>query len=807
MKRRIEKAVVLGAGTMGSRIAAHFANAGLPCILLDIVPPNLPAGAATAERNKIVRAGLEAAKKSKPAAFFTSALAERVAIGNFEDDLARCAEADWIIEVVAENLEIKRSLLSRVAQYRKPGVIVTTNTSGLPVHLIAEDMSEEFQQHWAGTHFFNPPRYLKLVEVIPGPKTSPEVLETLGDFCDRRLGKGVVIAKDTPNFIANRIGTFSMLNALRLMGTLGMTVEEVDACTGPAIGQPKSATFRTADIVGIDVLVHVVKNIYESVPNDESRETYRVPVLVEEMVRRGWLGDKTGQGFYKRVKGDGEREILTLDEHTMEYRPRQKARFASIENGKTIEDTRQRLRALLGPILDGQKGDKAQQFLWGSISETCLYAARRVPEISDSVADVDRAMRWGFGWELGPFEVIDAIGVKAFADQVRKEGRALPAAIEKLVASGRSAFYESAKGATTVFDLASATAKVVDVPSGVLLLKSLKDAGREVERNSGASLIDLGDGVVCCEFHVKMNAIGADLIAMMHKGLKRLATDFDAMVIANDAVNFSVGANLMLVLVAAQEQEWDEIHMAVKQFQNVNLALKYAAKPVVAAPQGMALGGGCEISLHATRIQAAAEAYIGLVETGVGLIPGGGGSKEMLIRANERAASGEDLDLFHALRPIFETVAMAKVGTSAEESRELGFLRREDGISMNRDRLVADAKEVALALFRGGYQPAAANWQEGAQSTQIKVLGEQFLATAKMGVHLLMRGGYASEYDAHVARKLANILAGGPLSASQTVSEQYVLDLEREAFVSLCGEKKTQERIAHTLKTGKPLRN
>ena len=807
MKRRIEKAMVLGAGTMGSRIAAHFANAGLPCILLDIAPPNLPVDAAASERNKIVRAGLEAAKKSKPAAFFTPSLAERVAIGNFEDDLARCAEADWIIEVVAENLEIKRSLLSRVAQYRKPGAIVTTNTSGLPVHLIAEGMSEEFQQHWAGTHFFNPPRYLKLVEVIPGPKTLPEVTETLSDFCDRRLGKGVVIAKDTPNFIANRIGTFSMLNALRLMGTLGMTVEEVDACTGPAIGQPKSATFRTADIVGIDVLVHVVKNIYESVPNDESREVYRVPVLVEEMVRRGWLGDKTGQGFYKRVKGNGEREILTLDEHTMEYRPRQKARFASIENGKTIEDTKQRLRALLGPILEGQKGDKAQQFLWGSISETCLYAARRVPEISDSVVDVDRAMRWGFGWELGPFEVMDAIGVKQFAEQVRKEGRALPAPIEKLLASGRSAFYESAKGATTVFDLASASAKVVDVPAGVLLLKSLKDAGREVERNSGASLIDLGDGVVCCEFHAKMNAIGADLISMLHKGLKRLTTDFDAMVIANEAVNFSVGANLMLVLVAAQEQEWDEIHLAVKQFQNVNLALKYAPRPVVAAPQGMALGGGCEISLHAMRIQAAAEAYIGLVETGVGLIPGGGGSKEMLIRANERAASGDDLDLFHALRPIFETVAMAKVGTSAEESRELGFLRREDGVSMNRERLVADAKEVALALFRGGYKPAAASWQEGAQSTQIKVLGEQFLATAKMGIHLLMRGGYASEYDAHVGRKLANILAGGPLTAPQTVSEQYVLDLEREAFVSLCGEKKTQERIAHTLKTGKPLRN
>jgi 3-hydroxyacyl-CoA dehydrogenase len=440
MKNRIEKAVVLGAGTMGSRIAAHFANAGLPCVLLDIVPLNLPGNAPASDRNKIVRSGLESARKSKPAAFFTSSLADRVAIGNFEDDLARCAEADWIIEVVAENLEIKRQLLSRVAQFRKPDAIVTTNTSGLPVHLIAAGMPDEFQQHWAGTHFFNPPRYLKLVELIPGPNTSPNVIETLSDFCDRRLGKGVVVAKDTPNFIANRIGTFSMLNVLRLMGTLGMSVEEVDACTGPAIGQPKSATFRTADIVGLDVLVHVVKNIYESVTNDESREMYRVPALGEEMMRRGWLGDKTGQGFYKRVRGEGEKEILALDVHTMDYRPRQKARFASIESGKGIEDTRQRLRLLLAPPLEGQKGDKAQQFLWGSISETCLYAARRVPEISDSVADVDRAMRWGFAWELGPFEVMDALGVKAFAEAVRKEGRALPPALEKLLAGGRNGF-------------------------------------------------------------------------------------------------------------------------------------------------------------------------------------------------------------------------------------------------------------------------------------------------------------------------------------------------------------------------------
>src|SRR6266481_4119640 len=485
MNRRIEKAVVLGAGTMGSRIAAHFANAGLPCILLDMVPPNLPVDAPTSERNRFARNGLDAAKKSKPAAFFTAALAEKIAIGNFEDDLPRCAEADWIIEVVAENLEIKRNLLSRVAQFRKPGAIVTTNTSGLPVHLIAEGLPDEFQKHWAGTHFFNPPRYLKLVEIIPGPKTSANVVETLRDFCDRRLGRGVVVAKDTPNFIANRIGTFSMLNALRLMGELGMTVEEVDACTGPAVGWPKSETFRTADIVGLDVLVHVVKNIYETAPDDESRERYKVPVLVEEMARRGWLGDKSSQGFYKKLKGDGEREILTLDVHTMEYRARQKARFASLEGGKTIDDTRQRLRALVGPILDGQKGDKAQQFLWGALSETCLYAARRVPEISDSIVDVDRAMHWGFGWELGPFELMDTLGLETFAAQVRKEARELPALIEKVLSSGRKSFYESEKGTTTVFDLSPAGVKKVEEPAGIIILKTLKDAGREVNAGVG----------------------------------------------------------------------------------------------------------------------------------------------------------------------------------------------------------------------------------------------------------------------------------------------------------------------------------
>jgi 3-hydroxyacyl-CoA dehydrogenase len=804
MTQRIQKAVVLGAGTMGARIAAHFANAGLPCLLLDIVPKD----AAPADRNKLVVAGIEAAKKTKPAAFFTPALAAKIAIGNLEDDLPRIADADWIIEAVAENLEIKRGLLAKVVQYRKPGSILTTNTSGLPVHLIAASLPEELQQHWAGTHFFNPPRYLKLVEIIPGPKTSPEVVSTLSDFCDRRLGKGVVIAKDTPNFIANRIGTYSMLNALRLMSELGMTIEEVDACTGPAVGWPKSATFRTADIVGLDVLIHVVKNIYETAPNDESRESYRVPALVEEMAKRKWLGDKTGQGFYKRVKGgEGEKEILTLDINTMDYRARQKARFPSIEAGKTIEDTRERLRGFVTPLFEGQKTDKAQQFIWRGLSEMCLYAGRRMPEISDRIEDVDRAMRWGFAWELGPFESVDAIGLTAFTEQVKKEGRSLPPIFEKALASGRNSFYESQKGETSVFDFCTGATKKVEEPAGILILKNLKEAGREVERNSGASLIDLGDGIICCEFHSKMNSIGADLIAMIHKGLKRLETGFDAMVIANQAPNFSVGANLMLVLVGAQEQEWDELHLAVKQFQNVNMAIKYAPKPVVSAPQGMALGGGCEISLHAAKIHAAAEAYIGLVETGVGLIPGGGGTKEMLVHANENAASGDDLDLFHTLRPVFENIAMAKVGTSAEECRDLGYLRRTDTYSMNRERLVADAKQSALALVRSGWRPAASSPQEGAHNTQIKVLGESFLAAAKMVIHLMVRGGYASDYDAHVARKLANILAGGSLSAPQLVSEQYVLDLEREAFVSLCGEKKTQVRIAHTLKTGKPLRN
>ncbi|HEV2288980.1 MAG TPA: 3-hydroxyacyl-CoA dehydrogenase/enoyl-CoA hydratase family protein [Candidatus Acidoferrales bacterium] len=807
MSIRIEKAAVLGAGTMGSRIAAHLANAGVPCFLLDIVPRELNAEEtrkgltleSPAARNRFALAGIEAAKKSRPAAFFVSDFARLIRAGNFEDNLDWCKEADWIIEAVTEDLEIKRDLLARVEKHRRPGTIVTTNTSGLPIHLVAEGRSEDFQAHWAGTHFFNPPRYMKLVELIAGPKTKPEVLAALEEFCDRRLGKGVVAGKDTPNFVANRIGTFSMLNAMRLMAELGMTVEEVDACTGPAIGQPKSATFRTADLVGLDVLAHVVNNIYESVPDDESREIYKLPPLIEEMMDRGWLGEKTGGGFYKRVKKGSETEILALDAKTMEYRPRQKAKFASIEAGKLVEDTRERLRAFVQPILDGQVGDKAMRFLWGSLSQTCLYAARRIPEIAERIVEVDRAMRWGFNWELGPFEIWDAIGVEPMARILKMLGKPQAPIVASLLSSGKKSFYESAQGRTSYFDLGAADYKPLEEPRGVILLKSLKEQSNVVEENSGASLIDLGDGVLCCEFHAKMNAIGGDIVAMLHAGVKRLHSDFAAMVIANQSVNFSVGANLMLLLVSAQEQEWDDIHLAVRQFQNVNMAIKYAPGPVVAAPQGMALGGGCEISLHAAKIHAAAEAYIGLVETGVGLIPAGGGSKEMLIRANEHAAGEEDLDLFHAMKPVFENIAMAKVGTSAEECRALGYLRASDAVSMNLDRLIADAKETALATVRAGYHPPA--------PAQIRVLGEELIAAAKLAIHQMLRGEYISEYDALVGRKLAHVLGGGALSAPQMVSEQYVLDLEREAFVSLCGERKTQDRIAHTLKTGKPLRN
>jgi 3-hydroxyacyl-CoA dehydrogenase len=807
MKRRIEKAAVLGSGTMGARIAAHLANAGIPCYLLDIVPQELSAQekrkGLTLEnpvvRNRLAQAGLDAVKQSRPAALFTPEVARLITPGNFDDHLSWCGDVDWIIEAVAENLDIKRQLWTRVDGVRHRGTLVTSNTSGLPIHQIAEGRSEDFQQHWAGTHFFNPPRYMKLVELIPGPRTLADVLEALEEVCDVRLGKGVVRAKDTPNFIANRIGTFSFLKALEQMQALEMTIEEVDASTGPVIGWPNSATFRTLDIVGLDVLVHVIRNLYENVSDDESRELYRVPRLLEEMMRRGWLGEKTGGGFYKRVKGSGESEILTLDWQKMEYRPRQKAKFASLESAGALESARDRLAMLVAPALDGAGADKASRFLWSTLSATCLYAARRVPEIADRIVDVDRAMCWGFGWELGPFEVWDTIGVDRMARAIARQQKSIPPLVTSVLALPSQSFYVREQGRTRYFDPAADALRTLEEDTGVIVLKALKERTATVEENAGASLIDLGDGVLCCEFHAKMNAIGADTIAMLKAGVARLEGEFEAMVIANQAPNFSAGANLMLLLMMAQEGEWDDIHLAIRQFQRANMAIKYAPAPVVAAPHAMSLGGGCEIPLHAARIHAAAETYMGLVEAGVGLIPAGGGTKEMLIRANEHAAGSDSLDLMHALRPIFENIATAKVSTSGEEARSLGYLRPSDLVAMNRDRQIADAKQTALALVRAGYHPPPPG--------ELRVLGEEFFAAAKLVIHMMIRGEYATEFDGVVARKLAYILAGGGVTAAQTVPEQYILDLEREAFVSLCGERKTQERIAHTLKTGKPLRN
>jgi 3-hydroxyacyl-CoA dehydrogenase len=795
-KKTIGNVAVLGAGTMGARIAAHFANAGVRCSLLDV--PGGGAESTPEQRNRPASAGLSNALAARPAAFFTPEGALLVRTGNFEDNLGWCGEADWILEAVVENLEIKRRLLERVDAQRRPGTLVTTNTSGLPVARIVEGRSADFAEHWAGTHFFNPPRYLKLVEIISGPSTRPDVMETLARFCDERLGKGVVFAKDTPNFIANRVGMFSFLTVLQLMAGLEMTVEEVDALTGPALGRPRSATFRTADIVGIDVLAHVVGNLHENLAGDESHDLFRVPKIVGEMIERGWLGEKSGRGFYQRVRRKGESEILTLDWHAMDYRPRRRPKLPALDAGRLVSDTGERMRVLLAPALEGKAADKAARFLWGAISRPCLYAARRVPEIADSLVDIDRAMRWGFGWELGPFETWDAVGLEPMARALEREGNALPPLVEKALATGRRSFYESAEGRTRYFDLGSAAMQPAPEPEGILLLKSLEQQSKVVERNAGASLVDLGDGVVCCEFHTKMNAIGGDSMAMLQAGLRRLETDFDAMVIANQGEHFSAGANLMLLLISAQEQDWDEIDLAVRQFQRMNQAIRYAPKPVVAAPHGMTLGGGCELSLHAARRHAAAETYMGLVETGVGLIPAGGGCKEMLARATAAAGSA-DLDLFQHLRPIFENIAMARVSTSAEEARKLGYLAAADPVTMNGDRLVAQAKQSALALARAGYRPPV--------PPQIRVLGEEFLAAAKLAIHMMLRAEYASEYDALVARKLAHVLAGGALSSPQAVDESYILDLEREAFVSLTGQRKTQERIAHTLKTGKPLRN
>ena len=810
--KRINKVAILGAGTMGARIAAHFANAGVPSYLFDIVPPDADAPA----RNKIAAAGLDAAKKSKPAAFMESSLARLVTVGNFEDDLKKLADVDWIIEAVVENLEIKRTLLRKVEAIRKPGTIVTTNTSGLPVGKIAKGFSDEFRWAWFGTHFFNPPRYMRLLEIIPTPEADQAAIDAIAHFCDVRLGKGVVIAKDTPNFIGNRIGTFSVLNVIRLMQEMDLTIEDIDALTGQAVGWPKSATFRTIDLVGLDILGHVVGNMTTNV-HDE-RSDLQLPDFFKQMLQRKWLGDKTKGGFYKKAKsGDGkEDERLALDWKTLEYHPRQKPKFAALDMAKNIEDTGARLRTLLG--LDGggpPKGDKAGAFLWSALADLWTYSANRVPEISDSIVEIDRAMKLGFNWELGPFELWDAAGVEATVARMKREGKPVAANVERLLARGQKSWYiddPKSSAGRKYWELGTENWDVVKVPAGVWSVTVAKKANGVVKKNSGASLVDLGEGVACLEFHSKMNSLGADIIGLILQTLKPGGPGdaFDAFVITNDATNFSVGANLMLLLMSVQEEEWDDVDLAIRQFQGMTQAIKFSPKPVVSAPFGLCLGGGTEISLHAPARQPHAELYTGLVEVGVGLLPGGGGCKEMLLRAVDSAtasrgkSSGEaiagSVEMMEAIKKAFEIIATAKVATSAHEARGLGFLADSDRITMNRERVLTDAKARALELVRAGYEPPVPR-------TDIPAPGENLLAALKMGVHLMRQGDYITDYEVKLGGKIAEVICGGKVTPGTPVSEQYILDLEREGFKSLCGEKKTQERIQFTLKTGKTLRN
>jgi 3-hydroxyacyl-CoA dehydrogenase len=801
---RFEKAAVLGAGTMGAQIAAHLANAGIPTLLLDIAPrepsPEEHARGLTPEskevRDRAARAGLEAAKKAKPAAFFTPEAAALVSVGNFEDDLPKLKDCDIIIEAVVENLEIKRRLFERVEKFRKPGSVVASNTSGIPIREIAEGFSEDFRAHFLGTHFFNPPRYLHLVELIRTEWTKPEVSCSVYGFLDKRLGKGVVVAKDRPNFIANRVGTYGALVTLRTLAEDGYTIEEVDKMTGPATGRPKSATFRTFDIVGLDVLAHVARNLYEAVPEDEEREAYKLPEFVERMVGRGILGDKTKGGFYQKRKGEGEKkEIWTLDVASLEYRAPQKAKLPALDAAKNIEDTRARVKSLVW----GK--DRVGAFLWKTMSRVFAYAANRIPEIADTVVEVDRAMKWGFGWELGVFEAWDAVGVEKAAARMKEEGRLVPANVQKMLDAGATSFYKSEGGQESYFDFQSGGYKPVAEQPGVVVLKSVKDRTGVIKKNAGASLLDLGDGVACLEFHSKMNSIGGDTLSMLKTALAEVDKNFVGLVVGNQGQNFSVGANLMLVLLGAQEEDWDELDLAIRAFQQATMSLRYSPKPVVVAPFQMTFGGGCEMTLHADRARAAAETYIGLVEVGVGLIPAGGGTKEMLVRALDSTRPGvSEADPFPFVKRVFETIALAKVATSGAEAKALGFLREEDSYSMNADRLVADAKQEVLALASVGYsQPR--------QRTDVLALGNSALSTVKLGIHQMKRGGFISDHDAVIGEKLARILTGGDLNHETRVSEQYLLDLEREAFLSLCGMRQTQERIAHMLKTGKPLRN
>ncbi|MBA9072015.1 3-hydroxyacyl-CoA dehydrogenase [Flavobacterium gossypii] len=796
MKRLIKKVAVIGSGIMGSGIACHFANIGVEVLLLDIVPRELTEAEqkkgltleSKAVRNRVVNEHLANALKSKPSPIYSLKFADRIKTGNTTDDLSKIAEADWIIEVVVERLDIKKQVFEQIEKFRKPGTLITSNTSGIPIHFMSEGRSEDFQKHFCGTHFFNPARYLKLFEIIPGPKTSTEVLDFLNEYGEKFLGKTSVIAKDTPAFIGNRIGIFGIMSMFHQVKELGLTIEEVDKLTGPVIGRPKSATFRTVDVVGLDTLVHVANGLYEGVPNDEAHELFKLPEFISKMMENKWLGSKTGQGFYKKV----DKDILSLDLDTLEYRAPKKASFATLELTKTIDKPIDRFKVLV-------KGtDKAGEFYRKNFSGMFSYVANRVPEITEDFYKIDDAMKAGFGWENGPFEIWDAIGVEKGIELMKAEGYEPAVWVTEMLASGNKSFYTIKDGATYFYDRASKSQKKVPGQDAFIILNNIRES-KKVWSNSGAVIHDLGDGILNLEFQSKMNTIGGDVLQGINKAIDLAEKEYSGLVIGNQGANFSVGANIGMIFMMAVEQEYDELNMAIKLFQDTMMRVRYSGIPVVVAPHGMTLGGGCEMSMHADKVVAAAETYIGLVEFGVGVIPGGGGSKEMALRASDLFRKN-DVEL-NVLQEYFLTVAMAKVSTSAYEAYDLGILQHgKDVVVVNRDRQIAEAKKHALLLAEAGYtQPV--------RRKDVKVLGKQALGMFLVGTDSMEAGHYISEHDKKIANKLAYVMAGGDLSEPTLVTEQYLLDIEREAFLSLCTERKTLERIQFMLTKGKPLRN
>ncbi len=796
MKRIINKVAVIGSGIMGSGIACHFANIGVEVLLLDIVPRELTPleekKGITKEskifRNRLVNDHLTTSIKSKPSPLYHASFASRITTGNIEDDLSKIKDADWIIEVVVERLDIKQKVFEQIEKHRKPGTLITSNTSGIPIHFMSEGRSEDFQKHFCGTHFFNPPRYLKLFEIIPGPKTDPEVISFLNAYGEKFLGKTSVAAKDTPAFIGNRVGIYGIQSLFHLVKEMGLTVEEVDKLTGPVIGRPKSATFRTVDVVGLDTLVHVANGLYENCPKDEAHELFKLPDFISKMMENNWLGSKTGQGFYKKEGKD----ILALDLNTLEYRAQKKASFATLELTKTIDAPIDRFKVLIG----GK--DKAAEFYRKNLAGLFAYVSNRIPEISDELYKIDDAMKAGFGWENGPFEIWDAIGVEKGIELIKAEGLSVAKWVEDMLASGNKSFYQVKEGATYFFDIPSKKQTKIPGQDAFIILDNIRES-KKVWSNSDSVIQHLGDGILNVEFRSKMNTLGGGVIQGINKAIDLAEKEYEGLVIGNQGPNFSVGANLAMVFMMAAEQDYDELNMAIKTFQDTVMRVRYSSIPVVIAPHGMTFGGGCELTLHADKVVAAAETYIGLVEFGVGLIPGGCGSKEMALRASDLFRKN-DVEL-NVLQEYFLTIAMAKVSTSAYEAYDLGILQKgKDTVVVNRNRQLAEAKKQALLLAEAGYTKPILR-------KDVKVLGKQALGMFLVGTDSMEAGHYISEYDQKIANKLAYVMAGGDLSEPTLVSEQYLLDIEREAFLSLCTERKTLERIEHMLKTGKPLRN